>query len=64
MSRSAPLDADAIVRELIKHAGIMPDTTPDGWHVVLVALPPHLLQALAAHVPLAPQPMPLLEWRG
>lgn len=60
-SSSSP-DADAIVRELIAHAGILPDATGDGSRFVLVALPPHLLKALAAHLPPAPQPMPLLEW--
>lgn len=58
------LDADAVVRELVANAGILPDTTTDGCHVVMVALSPRLLEALAAHVPPVPQPMPLLEWRA
>lgn len=63
--RSGPLlDAETIVRELITRAGLLSDVAPSGDRFVLVALPPRLLEALAAHLPPAPQPMPLLEWRA
>lgn len=59
-----PLDADALVRGLIANAALLPDVAPGGDHFLLVALPPRLLEALAAHVPPAPRPMPLLELRA
>lgn len=60
-----PIDADALVRELITHAGILPDTTADGCRVVMVALPAHLLAALSAYVaPPTPEALPLLEMMG
>lgn len=60
---SSTLDADTIIRDLIASAGLLPDVASDGGRFVLVAASPRLLQALAAYVPPAPRPMPLLEWR-
>lgn len=50
-----PLDAADLVRELIARAGVLPDAAPGGDRFLLVALPPALLHALAAHLPPAPQ---------
>ena len=58
------LDAATLLRELIARAGVLPDVAPGGDRFVLVALPPYLLEALAAQLPPALQPMPLLEWRA
>lgn len=62
--RSEPLDADAIVREIITNAGILADVTPSGDRFALVALPLHLLQALPTVVPAPARPLPLFERRA
>lgn len=55
------LDAETIVRELIRHAGVLAVVAPSGDRFALVALPPHLLNALSAYVPAPPQPLPLFD---
>lgn len=59
-----PIDAATLLRELVAHAGVLADPAPGGDRFVLAVLPPHLVEALAAHAAPRPQPMPLLEWRA
>lgn len=55
--------AESLLRAIATNAGVLPDVAPGGDHFVVVALQPYLLQALAAHLPPAPQPMPLFPGR-
>lgn len=59
-----PIDAATLVRELAANAGVLPDSAPGGDRFLLVALPPRLLEALAAHAGPAIDPMPLFPGRA
>lgn len=59
-----PIDATALLRELATHAGILPDVGPDGVRFVLLPLPPHLVDALAAHARPTIDSMPLFPGRA